>query len=301
MSEPVTSLAHLAIDGFSSTLNLLSFHTWSQAAFRWFAEQNHVLQSLLAAIFTWGVTALGAALVFLVKHVNQKLLDTMLGFSGGVMLAASYWSLLAPAIDLSADYGALSWLPAAVGFGAGALALKIGDRLLPHFRLGMPFQTEESIVTTWRRTVMLVVAITLHNIPEGLAVGVAFGALGCGFHTATLGSAIALAIGIGLQNFPEGAAVSLPLRRMGWSRLRSFWYGQLSAVVEPIAAVVGATAVTKCMPIMPYALAFAAGAMVYVVVDEVIPESRERGNTNIATWGVMLGFIVMMILDIALG
>lgn len=272
-----------------------------QALFRWFTEQSHIEQALLASLFTWGVTALGAALVFFIKRVNQKLLDAMLGFSGGVMLAASYWSLLAPAIDLSEGYGHFAWFPAAAGFGLGALMLSLSDRILPHFQLGSTVQAGSASVTTWRRTLLLVFAITLHNIPEGLAVGVAFGALTCGSGTASLGAAIALAIGIGLQNFPEGAAVAMPLRRVGWSRLRSFWYGQLSAVVEPVAAVIGAVAVAACMPIMPYALAFAAGAMIYVVIEAVVPESRERGNTNVATLGVILGFIVMMILDVALG
>ncbi|WP_305907649.1 ZIP family metal transporter [Methylomarinum sp. Ch1-1] len=272
-----------------------------QVAFHWFAERSHILQALLAALFTWGMTALGAALVFFTKRINQKLLDAMLGFSGGVMLAASYWSLLAPAIDLSQGYGALAWFPAALGFGLGAFVLSLSDKLLPHFQLGASVQTETAEDTTWRRTLLLVFAITLHNIPEGLAVGVAFGALACGFDSTSLGAAIALALGIGLQNFPEGSAVALPLRRAGWSQLRSFYYGQLSAVVEPIAAVIGAAAVTACMPIMPYALAFAAGAMIYVVIDAVIPESRDRGNTEIATLGAIVGFIVMMVLDVALG
>ncbi|WP_235185843.1 ZIP family metal transporter [Methylomarinum vadi] len=270
-------------------------------ASHWFAERSHILQALLAALFTWGMTALGAALVFFTKRFNQKLLDAMLGFSGGVMLAASYWSLLAPAIDLSQAYESFAWFPAALGFGLGAFVLSLSDKLLPHFQLGASVRTETSQSTTWRRTLLLVFAITLHNIPEGLAVGVAFGALSCGYDTASLGAAIALAIGIGIQNFPEGSAVALPLRRAGWSQLRSFYYGQLSAIVEPIAAVIGAAAVTACMPIMPYALAFAAGAMIYVVIDAVIPESRDRGNTDIATLGAIMGFIVMMILDVALG
>jgi ZIP family zinc transporter len=300
VSESAASLALLATDWDPSALGR-SVHIAAQAVSYWFAERTHILQALLASVFTWGVTALGAALVFLAKRVNQKLLDAMLGFSAGVMLAASYWSLLAPALDLSEGYGRFAWFPAAAGFGLGAFALSLSDRLLPHFQLGAAMQAEAGIVTTWRRTLLLVFAITLHNIPEGLAVGVAFGALSCGMGTASLGAAIALAIGIGLQNFPEGIAVAMPLRRVGWSRLRSFWYGQLSAVVEPIAAVIGAAAVSVCMPIMPYALAFAAGAMIYVVIEAVIPESRERGNTEVATLGAILGFIVMMILDVALG
>jgi ZIP family zinc transporter len=300
VSESAISLALLATDWDPSALGAI-VHAGLRAASRWFAERTHILQALLASLFAWGGTALGAALVFFAKPMNQKLLDAMLGFSAGVMLAASYWSLLAPAIDLAEGYGRFAWFPAAAGFGLGALVLSLSDRLLPHFQLGAAMQAEAGIVTTWRRTLLLVFAITLHNIPEGLAVGVAFGALSCDMGTASLGAAIALAIGIGLQNFPEGAAVTMPLRRVGWPRRRSFWYGQLSAVVEPIAAVMGAAAITVCMPLMPYALAFAAGAMIYVVIEAVIPESRERGNTDAATLGAMLGFIVMMILDVALG
>lgn len=267
----------------------------------WLGKSSPIMQAFIASLFTWGVTALGAALVFFTKRVNQKLLDAMLGFSGGVMLAASYWSLLAPAIKLSQGLGALAWLPAALGVAVGAFVISLSDKLLPHFQLGASMQPETVQATTWRRTVLLVFAITLHNIPEGLAVGVAFGALSCGADKASLGTAVALAIGIGIQNFPEGLAVALPLRRAGWSQLRSFYYGQLSAAVEPVAAVIGAAAVTVCMPIMPYAMAFAAGAMIYVVIDAVIPESRNRGNTDLATLGAVLGFIVMMILDVSLG
>ncbi len=269
--------------------------------FQWFAGRSHILQALLASLFTWGLTAIGASLVFFCQHTNQKLLDAMLGFSAGVMLAASYWSLLAPAIDLAESYGRLAWFPAALGFGLGALSLKWADKLLPHFHLGTFLQAEQWSVVTWKRTMLLVIAITLHNIPEGLTVGIVFGAVGAGQATASLGAAVALAIGIGLQNFPEGVAVAMPLRRLGWPRWRSFWYGQLSATVEPIAAVIGATAVTAWLPIMPYALAFAAGAMIYVVLAEIVPESHERGNTEVATLGTILGFIVMMILDVSLG
>ncbi|BBA33186.1 Zinc/iron permease [Methylocaldum marinum] len=299
MSDPVGCLSALG-DGWNLSAPGVCVDGGATAASNWFAERPHVLQAFLASLFTWGMTALGAALVFFAKRVNQKQLDAMLGFSAGVMLAASYWSLLAPAIDLSEGYGRFAWFPAAMGFALGALALSLSDRLMPHFQLGAAMQAEEGAVTTWRRTMLLVLAITLHNIPEGLAVGVAFGAVACDPGTAGPGAAVALAIGIGLQNFPEGAAVAMPLRRVGWPRFRSFWYGQLSAVVEPVAAVVGAAAVTVCFPIMPYALAFAAGAMIYVVIAAVIPESRQRGNTNVATLGAILGFIVMLILDVAL-
>jgi len=303
VTEAETGLTFIISDWNLSFFSALVY-TGVQSAAHGFAESSHILQALLASLFTWGMTALGAALVFFTKRVNQKLLDMMLGFSGGVMLAASYWSLLAPAIDLASGYGSFAWFPAAAGFGLGAAALNIASRLLSHSQLntsGSMMQMETDGIKAGRRTALLVFAITLHNIPEGLAVGVAFGALACGFGTVSLGAAVALAIGIGLQNLPEGTAVSMPLRRMGWSPLRSFWYGQLSAIVEPIAAVIGAVAVTACMPIMPYALAFAAGAMIYVVIDAVIPEAQQSGNTNVATLGAILGFIVMMILDVALG
>ncbi len=258
-----------------------------------------VLQAFLAACFTWAITALGAATVFLATEISRKVLDGMLGFASGVMIAASYWSLLAPAIEMSEGRGVPVWLPPAVGFLAGALTLRGTDRILPHLHLGFPLGEAEGIKTTWHKTTLLVLAITLHNIPEGLAVGVAFGAVAAGFPSATFTSAIALAIGIGLQNFPEGLAVSAPLRRGGMSRLGSFWYGQLSAVVEPVAAVVGAAAVLVSRQILPYALAFAAGAMIFVVVEEVIPESQRSGNADLATMGTILGFLVMMILDVA--
>lgn len=267
----------------------------------WFASQPHVLQALMAATFTWSVTALGAAAVFLTKDVSQKMLDTALGFAAGVMMAASFWSLLAPSIALAEEMGMVPWLPALVGFLAGGVALRLADAVLPHLHLFNPIEQAEGMSTTWRRSVLLVLAITLHNIPEGLAIGVAFGAVAAGYEGATLAGAVALAIGIGLQNCPEGTAVAVPLRREGLSRLKCWWYGQLSAVVEPVAAVVGALAVTSMRPILPYALAFAAGAMIYVVVEEVVPESQSGGNTDAATLGAMLGFGVMMTLDVALG
>ncbi|MBN1578500.1 MAG: ZIP family metal transporter [Chitinispirillaceae bacterium] len=262
---------------------------------------NPVLQALVATLFTWSVTALGAAAVFLFKTINRKILDGMLGFAAGVMIAASYWSLLAPAIEMVEDEGGVPWIPALIGFLSGGLFLWATDKILPHLHLGLPIEQAEGIQTNWKRSILLVLAITLHNIPEGLAVGVAFGAVAAGLPSASMGAAVALALGIGIQNFPEGAAVSVPLRREGLSRFKSFWYGQLSGIVEPIAGVVGAAAVLIMRPILPYALSFAAGAMIFVVVEELIPESQQEGNTDIATSGAMFGFAIMMMLDVALG
>jgi len=267
----------------------------------WFTGLNPVLQALIATLFTWSVTALGAAFVFFFKSINRKVLDGMLGFAAGVMIAASYWSLLAPAIEMAEEGSLPAWVPATTGFLMGGFFLWIIDKILPHLHLGFPRQDAEGIKTSWHRSVLLVLAITLHNIPEGLAVGVAFGALASDLPSATLGGAIALAVGIGIQNFPEGTAVAVPLRREGFTRLRSFWYGQLSGFVEPIAGVLGAFAVIFIKPILPYALAFAAGAMIFVVVEELIPESQLEKNTDIATLGAMGGFAVMMTLDVALG
>jgi len=267
----------------------------------YFVNLHPVFQAFLATCFTWFLTALGAAGVFFTRTVNKKILDPMLGFAGGVMIAASYWSLLAPALEMAEQQGQIAWVPAAVGFLLGGICLRLVDRILPHLHLYAPMEEAEGISTTWRRTTLLILAITLHNIPEGLAVGVAFGAVAAGIPAATLPAAIALALGIGIQNFPEGMAVAMPLRREGVSRLKSFWYGQLSAVVEPIAGVVGAAAVIIARPILPYALAFAAGAMIFVVVEEVVPESQASGNADSATIGLMVGFTVMMILDVALG
>ena len=269
--------------------------------FSWFAELDPVLQALIATLFTWFVTALGAALVFFFKTINRKVLDAMLGFAAGVMIAASYWSLLAPAIEMAEESNLPAWIPAAVGFLMGGLFLWMADKIMPHLHLGFPMAEAEGLKTSWQRSVLLVLAITLHNIPEGLAVGVAFGALASDIPSATLAGAMALAMGIGIQNFPEGAAVSVPLRREGISRLKSFWYGQLSGMVEPVAGVIGAAAVILIKPILPYALSFAAGAMIYVVVEELIPESQLEKNTDVATLGAMLGFTVMMTLDVALG
>ncbi len=267
----------------------------------WFADLSPVLQALLATGFTWFLTALGAGLVFFFKDINRQVLDGMLGFAAGVMIAASFWSLLAPAIEMAELMGGRPWVPATVGFLAGGAFLWLVDKILPHLHPGYPMEDAEGIKTSWQRSVLLVLAITLHNIPEGLAVGVAFGALAAGLPSATLAGAMALALGIGIQNFPEGAAVSVPLRREGMSRLKSFWYGQLSGVVEPVAGLLGAMAVLWMRPILPYALAFAAGAMIFVVVEELIPESQLETSTDIATVGAMTGFAVMMLLDVALG
>lgn len=267
----------------------------------WFIALHPVAQALVATLFTWFLTASGAGLVFFFKRINRKVLDGMLGFAAGVMIAASYWSLLAPAIEMAEESSLPAWVPATVGFLLGGLFLWAVDKILPHLHLGFPMEEAEGFKTSWHRSILLVLAITLHNIPEGLAVGVAFGALASDLPAATLAGAVALALGIGIQNFPEGTAVSVPLRREGLSRLKSFWYGQLSGTVEPIAGVLGALAVILVKPVLPYALAFAAGAMIYVVVEELIPESQLEKNTDIATMGAMGGFAVMMTLDVALG
>lgn len=267
----------------------------------WFIGLPPALQALLATLFTWGVTALGAGAVFSFRTINRKLLDTMLGFAAGVMVAASFWSLLAPAIEMAEANGTPAWLPAVTGFLLGGFLLWGLDRLLPHLHIEYPMERAEGIKTDWQRSLLLVLAITIHNIPEGLAVGVAFGAAAVGLPSASLAGAVALALGIGIQNFPEGAAVSIPLRREGMSPFRSFWYGQLSGMVEPIAGVLGALAVILVQPLLPYALAFAAGAMMFVVVEELIPESQLDKNTDLATIGALLGFAVMMLLDVALG
>jgi ZIP family zinc transporter len=267
----------------------------------WFADLNPIVQALLGTLFTWFVTALGAGLVLFFKTINRKILDGMLGFAAGVMIAASYWSLLAPAIAMAEESGGIPWIPATSGFLLGGAFLWGVDKVLPHLHIGFPLEEAEGIKTSWHRSLLLILAITLHNIPEGLAVGVAFGAVAAGIPAASLGAAVALAVGIGIQNFPEGASVSVPLRREGMSRLKSLWYGQLSGIVEPISGVIGAAAVLLMRPILPYALAFAAGAMIFVVVEELIPESQLAKNTDLATAGAMLGFAVMMTLDVALG
>jgi len=267
----------------------------------WFQSQHVVLRAFLAGLFTWAVTAGGAALVFGLIKVHRKVLDAMLGFAGGVMLAASYWSLLAPSIDVSKEQGWMAWVPPAIGFLTGGGFLFLLDKSLPHLHLGLPQEAAEGPRSAWRRSLLLVSAITIHNIPEGLAVGVAFGSLDSSIESISLGSATALAIGIGIQNFPEGLAVAMPLRGEGMSRWKAWLWGQASAVVEPIAAVIGAAAVVYMSPLLPFALSFAAGAMVYVVVEELIPETQQEGNDDLATMCLLGGFAIMMILDVALG
>lgn len=264
-------------------------------------KYNPILLALFATLFTWGVTALGASLVFFFKTINKKVLNAMLGFAAGVMIAASFWSLLKPAIEMAEGNGSVPWVPALVGFLSGGAFLLLIDKILPHLHQGLSIDKAEGIKTSWQRSVLLVLAITLHNIPEGLAVGVAFGALAHNPDAGVLAGAVALAIGIGLQNFPEGAAVSIPLRREGFSRFKSFMYGQMSGIVEPIAGVIGAALVLLITPLLPYALAFAAGAMIFVVVEELIPESQTGNETDMSSIGAMVGFATMMVLDVALG
>ena len=268
-----------------------------EALIAWFESIDPIFAAFVATVFTWLVTAFGASFVFFFKSINRTVLDVALGFTGGVMVAASFWGLLTPAIELPT--GGL--IPASVGFLLGGLFLFGLDKLLPHVHLNFPKSEAEGPKTKMNKTMLLVLAITLHNIPEGLAVGVLFGGVAAGMEGATIAGALTLAIGIGIQNFPEGFAVSMPLRRQGMSRKKSFFYGQLSAIVEPIAGVFGAWAVFTFEPILPYALAFAAGAMIFVVVEEVIPETQRDKNTDLATMGFMVGFVIMMVLDVALG
>ncbi len=267
----------------------------------WFSELSPVLQALIATLFTWGLTAMGAGAVFFTRTISQKLLDTALGFAAGVMIAASYWSLLAPAIEMAEEGPLPSWLPAVTGFILGGLFLWGMDKVLPHLHIITQAEQAEGIQTTWHRTVLFIMAVTLHNIPEGLAVGVAFGAAAQGVPSATIAGALALALGIGIQNMPEGMAISMPLRGADMSKLKSFYYGQLSAVVEPAAGVLGVLAVTLARPMLPYALSFAAGAMIFVVVEELVPTSHSNDNHDLATMGAMFGFSTMMLLDVALG
>ena len=263
-----------------------------------FVTLSPILQALLATLFTWAITALGAGMVFLTKNVSNRFLNAALGFAAGVMIAAAYWSLLAPSVELSRGGRLPVWLPPMAGFLLGGAVLWIIDRVLPHLHLGFPEADIEGLPTSWKRSTLLMLAVTLHHIPEGLAVGVAFGAVASVLHQVNLASAIALAVGIGIQNFPEGIAISLPLRREGMSMGRSFWFGQLSGMVEPVAGVIGAVAVIVISPILPYAMSFAAGAMFYVVVEELIPECQREGNTNLPTVAAMVGFAVMMLLEL---
>ncbi len=268
----------------------------------YFREIGPVYAALLATTFTWFVTAMGASLVFFFKNMHRSVLDAMLGFTGGVMVAASFWSLLAPSIEQSEKmFPNYPWMPAAIGFLLGSLFIYFLDKFTPHLHINFGENESEGMKTHWHKTTLLLLAITLHNIPEGLAVGVLFGAAAIGTDTHLMSAAITLAIGIGIQNFPEGFAVAMPLRRHGISRWKSFWYGQLSAVVEPVAGVLGAVAIIYMQPVLPFALAFAAGAMIYVVIEEVIPETQRDKYTDVAVLGFIGGFVVMMILDVALG
>lgn len=260
-----------------------------------------VMQAFIATLFTWGVTAAGAALVFFTGTVNQKFMDSMLGFAAGVMIAASFWSLLAPGLEMSEQLGQTPWLTAVIGFMGGGIFMKLTGKALMHIYPVINATQSKGVQSSWQRSTLLVLAITLHNIPEGLAIGVAFGAVAADLPSATIGGAIALAIGIGIQNFPEGTAVSIPLRREGMSKRKSFFIGQASGVVEPIAAIIGVVFVLNMLNILPYALCFAAGAMIFVVIEELIPESQKKyENTDLVTMASMVGFSVMMALDVAL-
>lgn len=272
----------------------------------YFFSLHPIWQAFIAGLFTWGCTIFGASFVYFFKTVNRKILDSMMGFAGGVMIAASFWSLLAPSLKYAEPtYGVWSWMPAAIGFLTGGFFIRMIDYIVPHLHLDMPLEQAEgstSLKKGMSKSMLLFLAITIHNIPEGLAIGVTFGALSsvADYQTALAG-AIGLALGIGLQNIPEGSSLALPIRGEGHSRNKAFWYGAMSAVVEPIAAVIGAVFVLSMTAVLPYALAFAAGAMIFVVVEELIPESQSHGNTDIATLSLMLGFVVMMVLDVALG
>ena len=255
------------------------------------------IQALIGTSFTWITTAIGASTIFMTRVVNRKVLDWMYGFAGGIMIAAIYWSLLEPAIQITKDEDLLDRLPSVAGFLFGGVLLWGIDKALKNFHI----KQVEGLETSRIRIAMLVIAITLENIPEGLSIGIAFGAVAAGLPFVTISSALALAISVGIQNFPEGLAISMTLRRIGTSRLKSFLYGQLPGMAEPIAGVIGAEAVTFTQPIMPYALAFAGGAMIFVLIKEVIPESQRSGNTDLATMGTIIGFAVMMVIDVLFG
>lgn len=262
----------------------------------WFIGLSPVYQALLATIFTWLITAIGASLVFFMKKINKTFMDGMLGFAAGVMISASFFSLLSPAIDMATSLNINVWLILALGFFSGGLLLFISDNIYKHYNKKYSKKSD-----SFKRCLMLIFSITLHNIPEGLAVGVAFGSIKYGLDGATLLSASTLALGIGLQNFPEGSAVSFPLRREGYSLKKSFFYGQASGIVEPIAGVLGAILVINVRYMLPFFLAFAAGAMIYVVVQELIPESQTNKQKDMMALFTLIGFSLMMILDIALG
>ncbi len=264
-------------------------------------ELNPILLAFIAGLFTWFMTALGSAMVFFFKDIKKSVLNVMLGLAAGIMVAASFWSLLAPALELTEGTGIFDWFYPTLGFLSGGLVLFLLDRLLPHMHIES--HHVEGVKSSWERSVLLALAITIHNLPEGFAVGVAFGALAAEPVQAVFNSALILTIGMGIQNFPEGAAVSIPLRREKLTRFKSFMIGQLSGIVEPIGAALGAYAVYLISTILPFILSFAAGAMLYVVSDELIPESQltENGEISYATVGFMLGFAIMMILDVALG
>tara|TARA_R100001143_G_scaffold63310_1_gene69654 strand:- start:13442 stop:14278 length:837 start_codon:yes stop_codon:yes gene_type:complete len=270
----------------------------------WFFELHPLWQAFFAGMMCWFATAFGSAVVFINKGVSRKFLDTALGFAAGIMIAATIWSLLEPSMAMAEGLGMIKWVPATTGFLVGALFIRLVDAYIPHLHLGLPKDAAEGVKTKWRRATLLVMAITIHNIPEGLAVGVLFGAAASGIDptgTASVMAAITLAIGISIQNIPEGMAISLPLRGEGVSKFLSFNYGQLSGLVELIFAVLGALAVIYVQPILPYALGFAGGAMIFVVVEELIPTSQRSGNTDLATLGTVVGFCVMMVLDVTLG
>lgn len=281
-------------------MDIIGWIYYHQTVLEQIYSHNPYLVALLATTFTWGVTAVGAAGVFLFQEVSRKLLDGMLGFAAGVMIAASFWSLLAPAIKISEIVGYTPWIPPVIGFLSGGIFLWLVDKLLPHLHIGFKRSEAEGIRTGWQKTFLLFLAITLHNFPEGLAIGVAIGAVYAGVPEASMSGALALALGIGIQNLPEGFAVSIPFRREGVSKLKSFMYGQGSALIEPVAALIGIASVVTMRSFLPFALSFAAGAMIYVSVEQIIPESQKH-YTDVATFGTMVGFAAMMTLDVALG
>jgi len=263
-----------------------------------FINAHPAVQALIAGCFTWLLTALGSAVVFFSKNLNRKVLDGSLGFAAGVMLSVSFWSLILPAVKLSCDRGSMAWVPATIGFLVGGIFMRLIDKLVPHLHLYLPIDQAEGVKTSWHKDTLLFLAMSMHNIPEGLVIGVAFAAAAQGMPGATLAAAVALAVGIGIQDIPEGMAVSVPLRKRGASRFKSFWYGQLSGAIEPLAALVGIMVVTFSKPILPYAMGFAAGAMIFVVIEELIPESQYGGHGDTATMGTMIGFAVMMALEV---